>query len=138
MTAAQLTAALVAVFEGCRLTAYPDSGGVLTIGFGHTGVDVTPGLTITQERADELFAQDMKPLLDAVAELPILEAAAFASFGYNCGLSAMKRALAGQINMLEWVRDAKKNVLGGLVRRRRLEAALVEVSRSLSPPKNPA
>ena len=41
-------------FEGCKLTAYPDpatGGDPWTIGYGHTGNDVYPGLTITQEQA---------------------------------------------------------------------------------------
>ena len=46
------TVRLVKEFEGCRLTAYKDSVGVLTIGYGHTGSDVKPGMTITQARAD--------------------------------------------------------------------------------------
>ena len=44
--------ALTEQFEGCRLTAYQDQVGVWTIGYGHTGTDVTPGLTITQQQAE--------------------------------------------------------------------------------------
>ena len=43
--------ALTQQFEGCRLTAYQDQVGVWTIGYGHTGPDVTPGLTITEEQS---------------------------------------------------------------------------------------
>ena len=39
-------------FEGCRLTAYPDQGGVPTIGYGHT-FGVALGDTCTQEQAEE-------------------------------------------------------------------------------------
>ncbi len=46
---------LVKRFEGLRLTAYQDSVGVWTIGYGHTGPDVHPGMTITEEQADELL-----------------------------------------------------------------------------------
>jgi lysozyme len=46
-------------FEGCRLTAYRDVKGVLTVGFGHTGPDVTEGLTITQDQANLLLEKDM-------------------------------------------------------------------------------
>ena len=42
--------ALTEQFEACRLTAYQDQVGVWTIGYGHTGPDVTPKLTITQVR----------------------------------------------------------------------------------------
>ncbi len=130
MTTAEFSASLIAIFEGCKLTAYKDTGGVLTIGYGHTGADVTEGLTITQEKAQEFLQADLKPLLVCVAEKPTLEAAAFVSFGYNCGLSAMKRAIAGETNMMEWIRDAKKNKLDHLVRRRGFENSLIQLSKS--------
>ena len=44
--------------EKCKLTAYVDTGGVLTIGYGHTGIDVKPEMTITQEQAEKLFISD--------------------------------------------------------------------------------
>lgn len=51
--------ALTEQFEGLRLTAYQDSVGVWTIGYGHTGPDVHPGLTITQQQAGALLQQDV-------------------------------------------------------------------------------
>jgi len=45
---------LLKTWEGCILTAYPDpaSGGdPWTIGYGHTGPEVSPGLTISQAQA---------------------------------------------------------------------------------------
>ncbi len=51
---------LIKKFEGCRLTAYQDSVGVWTIGYGITnyvksitGATIYKGLTITQAQADE-------------------------------------------------------------------------------------
>lgn len=44
--------------EGLCKTAYRDSGGVLTIGYGHTG-GVKAGQTITQEQAEELLTSDL-------------------------------------------------------------------------------
>lgn len=38
---------LIKRFEGCRLTAYQDSIGIWTIGYGHTS-GVAKGQTITQ------------------------------------------------------------------------------------------
>ena len=32
--------ALIKEFEGCKLEAYPDFGGIWTIGYGHTGPGV--------------------------------------------------------------------------------------------------
>lgn len=49
---------LIKSFEGCRLSAYRDSVGVLTIGYGHTS-GVTEGMTISQERADALLLEDI-------------------------------------------------------------------------------
>ncbi len=50
---------LVKEFEGCKLTAYRDIGGVLTVGYGHVGKDVSEGLVWTQEQADEALAHDL-------------------------------------------------------------------------------
>ena len=51
---------LLTTFEGCELTAYDDGGGVWTIGYGHTGDDVFPGLTISQTQAEELLRIDLE------------------------------------------------------------------------------
>lgn len=45
-------------FEQCRLLAYRDVGGILTIGWGHTS-GVTEGMTITQPQADALLQHDI-------------------------------------------------------------------------------
>lgn len=61
--------ALIKFNEGLKLVAYDDSTGEpvplghvplgrMTIGYGHTGPDVTPGLAITEEEADDLFRGD--------------------------------------------------------------------------------
>ena len=50
---------LIKDFERCKLTAYRDVGGTLTIGIGHTGKDVKVGMTITNEKALELFKKDI-------------------------------------------------------------------------------
>ena len=49
---------LIKKFEGCRLEAYYCSGGVLTIGYGHTG-GVKESDTITQEEAEKLLRADV-------------------------------------------------------------------------------
>lgn len=134
VTTAQLAAALLAVLEGLRLTAYKDAGGVLTIGIGHTGPDVSPGMTITAAKAVELFQQDQGHLLGMVTDKPILEAAALVSFGFNCGAGALSSVLTGRssIDDPKWTHDRKGNVLPGLVARRQLESMLIQVSRQLS------
>jgi lysozyme len=124
-----LAAALIAVFEGERLTSYQDSGGVWTIGFGHTK-DVQAGQAITHEDAVNLFSQDVAPLMNQVNGRRTLEAAALISFGYNCGAGALSRVLLGQdsISTTRHTTDRKGQVLRGLVARRRLEQMLIAVS----------
>ena len=49
--------------EGLRLEAYPDPGTGAepwTVGFGHTGPDVKPGMTITKEQAEMLLRDDVR------------------------------------------------------------------------------
>ena len=51
--------ALIKQFEGCKLTAYQDSVGVWTIGYGWTqpvdGKPIRAGMTIKQETAERLL-----------------------------------------------------------------------------------
>lgn len=132
VTTGELAAALIAVFEGCRLTAYRDTGGVLTIGIGHTK-GVTDGMVITQAQAAQFFSEDAAPLLALVNGMPLLEGAALASFGFNCGQGALKRVLAGHDTVGDRVHttDRKGKVLAGLVARRHLEELLMLVSQQV-------
>lgn len=50
---------MIESFEGLRLTAYRDVRGIPTIGYGHTGPSVVPGMTITQDQADAFMAADL-------------------------------------------------------------------------------
>lgn len=52
--------AMIKGFEGCVLKAYRCPANVLTIGYGHTGPDVTKGLLWTQQQADEAFLADVE------------------------------------------------------------------------------
>ena len=45
--------------EGLRLTPYRDTGGVLTVGYGHTGSDVTAAQVWTQGEADDTLIEDI-------------------------------------------------------------------------------
>lgn len=59
MTISDAGLKLIKQFEGCKLTAYYDIVGVLTIGYGNTNYDkdiigeIKEGMTITQAQADE-------------------------------------------------------------------------------------
>ena len=89
------TMKLVKEFEGCRLTAYRDSVGVLTIGYGHTGSDVTPGLTITQAKADQLLQQDLAKFNNCVStyinrSLNPNQVGALMSWSFNVGCGSLQ------------------------------------------------
>lgn len=49
--------------EGCRLTAYQDTVGVWTVGYGCTGPDIVAGVTWTQAHADDELAKRVDALL---------------------------------------------------------------------------
>jgi lysozyme len=99
---------LIEGFEGLRLTAYRDQGGVWTIGYGHTGKDVHSGLTITEERADSLFDKDVEWVEDAVNKdvtvaLTQNEFNALCSFTYNLGAGALNSStLLKDLNKREY------------------------------------
>ena len=126
-TLAQLASALIAVFEGPeRLSAFQDTGGVWTIGRGHTS-GVTAGMTCTHEQAVVWFAGDQMELLALVADKPLFAAAALVSFGYNCGQGALRAVLSGNdsISNPRHTTDRHGTVLPGLVSRRALEAMMI-------------
>ncbi len=59
----------LALDEGIRLKAYLDTVGVWTIGVGHTGSDVFPGLTIDRAQAMELLDQDIEEAVEDAEEV---------------------------------------------------------------------
>lgn len=81
---------LIKKYEGCRLKAYQDIGGVWTIGYGHTG-NVKKGQTITQKQADNLLVQDTKRFVAHVNKFMGVyqfnqnQFDALVSFAYNIG-----------------------------------------------------
>jgi len=125
MNVAMLAAALIRAFEGVRLTAYQDSGGVWTVGFGHTGPEVVQGYTISMDTASALLQADAAPLLNLVEAEPLVAAAAYVSFGYNCGYHTLQTVLSGTTHLENYIHDRHGNVQPGLVTRRGLEAALI-------------
>ena len=134
---------IVKEFEGCHLKAYRCPADVWTIGWGHTGLDVREGVTITQPQADALLEQDLTfyaggihRLLKGSDKLGGNQQAALISWAFNVGLSAVetsllrRRILSGESyvtvvpqELPKW-NKADGNVLVGLVRRRAAEVAL--------------
>lgn len=130
--------AIIKHFEGLKLKAYKCPAGIWTIGYGHTGPDVLPGLVITEARADELLAADLARFEAGVADLAKVandnQFAALVSFAFNLGLEALRTStllrkhMAGDYEgaAAEFARWNKANhvVLSGLTRRRAMEADL--------------
>lgn len=123
--------------EGMVLNAYQDTGGVWTIGVGHTGPDVTPGLVITEARSDELLRRDLVTAEDAVRRLfPVTtqnQFDALVSFTFNLGegqvaTSTLRRKhndgdyTGARTEFARWNKD-NGVVLNGLIKRRAAEAA---------------
>ena len=135
--------ALTKHFEGLRLSAYQDSVGVLTIGYGHTGSSVHPGMTITEQQATELLLQDVTGAVAAVNRLVTVpvdqdQFDALVDFVYNVGAGNFARSTllrelnAGNIaaaaaQFPQWG-CAGGVKLPGLLRRRLSEQALFQTS----------
>lgn len=130
-------------FEGCRLTAYKDIAGVWTIGYGHTGKDVTPTTRWTQEEAEqhlELDVAEAQHLLQLYSPGPFVTGAldALTDFVFNLGIgnyrgSSLRRAVDTQnwpevkIDLLAWDHSGGQ-VIPGLLARRQAEADLIQVT----------
>ncbi len=134
---------LLKSFEGLELEAYQDIAGIWTIGYGHTGDDVEPGMRISEREAEALLRKDLKPREDAVDRFASIslsqnEFDALVSFVYNVGAAAFGGSTArkrlnrgdriGAADALTWWNKATvggvlREVLG-LTRRRAAERAL--------------
>ncbi len=125
---------LIKKFEGCRLVAYKDAVGVLTIGYGTTS-GVYAGQTITQAQAEQFLKNDLVKFVAKVNKYDSKyhwtqnETNALTSFAYNIGSidqltangSRSKSVIADKI--LEYNKAGGKT-LAGLVSRRKAERTL--------------
>lgn len=129
---------LIKEFEGCRLTAYQDSVGVWTIGYGHTS-GVYAGMTIGQEQADSFLKSDVEAHARYITtyvthSLSQNQYDALASFCFNLGAHILKDStLAAYLNQGNWTLAANEMKayvnaggvpLEGLIRRRNAEVTL--------------
>lgn len=125
-------------FEGCKLKAYRDGGGVLTQGYGNTH-RVIEGSTITQEQAELDLMANVADAVDTVNDhvtvtLSQAQFDALVDFTFNLGPTAFKNStLLRKLNAgdyegaaAEFIRWNKDNgvVVDGLTRRRQAESAL--------------
>lgn len=125
-------------FEGCELTAYQDSVGVWTIGYGHTK-GVSKGMTITQEQAEQMLLTELveyEGYIKNMVTVPLTQNQfdALVVWIYNLGptnfgsstllkeLNSGNYTAAGK-EILRWNKAGGK-VLAGLVKRREAEAQL--------------
>jgi lysozyme len=134
--------AIIEQSEGLRLTAYPDpgtGGAPFTIGYGHTGPDVHPGMTITEQEATVLLQADVEAASLEVAHLVEVvltpnQFSALVSFQFNTGALESSPALAlinanqgreaWEDHLCLYVHGGDGETLPGLVTRRAAEFAL--------------
>lgn len=123
-------------FESCKLTAYQDSRGVWTIGYGHTR-DVRAGMTCTQQQAEQWLAEDIawaESTVNRLVHVPLTagEFDALVDFVYNVGSGNFAHsALLKLVNnddlehaaaeFEKWDKSGGK-IVAGLLRRRQDEA----------------
>lgn len=136
---------LIAQFEGCELKAYRCPAGIWSIGYGHTGDDVEPDMTITEDEAFELLGRDTVKTEKSVSKMLVTQIAnglinqnmfdALVSFAYNCGTgnlqksTLLKKVKANPFDpsieneFMRWTKAGGRE-LPGLVKRRKAEAEL--------------
>lgn len=125
---------IIRSFEGCRLSAYRCSAGVLTIGYGHTS-GVYEGMKITQDEAEDFLINDLRVFEHHVENFndkynfTSNEFSALVSFAFNVGsingLTANgtrnKATIADKIPLYDKCNGKR---LEGLRRRREAERSL--------------
>jgi lysozyme len=134
---------LIKRFEGWRDTAYRDSVGVLTIGYGHTSAAglpvVSAGMKISKEEGQAILERDVNTFSEGVKKLITVnlsdnQFSAIVSFAYNVGLGNLKKSSVLKyinsslydlvpVSLSLW-NKAGGNVLPGLTRRRAAEGEL--------------
>jgi len=132
--------ALIKKFEGCELDSYVCSGGVWTIGYGHTA-GVKQGDKINQDEADHLLTEDLEEFEGYVnnaveVALDQNQFDALVAWTFNLGPSNLKSSTMLEVlneekyskvpsEMKRWNKAGGK-VLEGLIRRRDAEALLFQ------------
>lgn len=125
-------------WEGVSLKAYKDSGGIWTIGYGHTS-RVKHEDIITQEQADAFLKQDLFQASRAIVRLTDMhlndyQYTALLSLVFNIGIAAYQRSTLRQVinrgelskvseEFRKWSKDQGRTVKG-LLQRRKAEARL--------------
>lgn len=91
--------------EGLRLHAYQDIVGVWTIGYGHTGPEVGPGVVWTKEQCDDALsrrlADEFEPAVEEVCgDVPTTQGQfdAMVSLAYNIGVGGFERSEVAKLH----------------------------------------
>jgi len=128
-------------FEGLRLRSYQDIRGIWTVGYGHTGPDVHPGMVITFAQAEALLAQDVQhaaDIINRVVTVPLTQGEfdALVDFTFNLGEGNFEKSTLhvklnagdyqGAAEEFEKWAHAGSEVVAGLLRRRQAEEAEFE------------
>ena len=105
MQISELALEKIKAFEGCRLSAYRDAAGVLTIGYGHTR-GVREGDKISQYWADDHLRKDIETVEAQIEELDLTlsqpQLDALVSFVFNIGIGKFKEA-----TLLRYIREGR-------------------------------
>ena len=127
---------LIKKYEGLRLQAYRCPAGKLTIGYGHTGEDVKPGMTVNKEMAEWLLKEDLMVRERAINKLVKITLTqnqfdALISFVYNVGVRNFETSTLLKLinqNRMESAAEEfvkwNKRKLPGITKRRSEEKAL--------------
>lgn len=119
--------------EGLKTKAYKDSKGRWTIGVGHTGMvdgkPVGPGMTITKEKAMELFEKDVAKFenhVNSKVKVPVTQNMFDAMVSYSFNVGSLGPKFIKKINSLDYLGAMAEldTVDKELVGRRKRERAL--------------
>lgn len=134
--------AVVKYFESLVLKAYPDpatGGAPWTIGYGHTGPEVKPGLVWSKDMAERVLLKDLNRFEVGVSALLRVEVTqgqfdALVCFAFNLGIGNLQKStLLAMVNARDFDGAAQQfqrwnkaggKVMKGLTRRRAAEQCL--------------
>ncbi|MDE6491213.1 MAG: lysozyme [Muribaculaceae bacterium] len=134
---------LIMQWEGFRAKAYRCPSGVLTVGYGHTGAEITPETTVTTDEATGMLLADIRNVERCIASMSdgagvVLtqhQFDALVSLAFNIGSTRLRRSMLWRkisINaptdeitreFRRWVYAGGK-IMPGLVKRREREASI--------------
>lgn len=114
---------LIKRWEGLRLASYRCAADKLTVGYGHTGKDVTVGMRISAEHAELLLREDLERFergVCAAVHVPLTDNqfSALVSFTFNVGFGDPKLGVPGLLTstMLRLINAGKPGAAAEFVK----------------------